>query len=592
MARLLRVCPVMKLALTILCLLSSAAPQDFEKLSPFSGLRWNGSVPEVEVGGTWYELVKLEGKSASEIVDYCKETYGRRWEKRFAEDLVEVLAGMRVKHGRKVTLEVKELDSGTVRVLKNVEMTERNRRLIRKSRQRPSRRPRVLSRDDALKDLDVLRDVMEKRFSYYTRKGIDHDAAFEEVRKAVGKSIPSDAFSLRVSKLLARFGDGHSRLSGGLDAHVARGYLPFLAAEAEGKLVAFQEDRSGFLDAGHPYLRSLDGLSPDRWMKAARAIVPAGSEQFVRLHSIRSMRYLNYLRSELGRPVRSTDVVILESKDGTSTKTLKLRTSDRRTIYGPWPRGESRTLETKFGYLRIPVMESDPRFLKSLTDQMERFRETEGLIIDVRGNGGGSRHALRTLFPYFMKKQDAPHVANVAAYRLAAGDDPKGEHLANRFLYSAGSSRWTGAERAAIRRFARSFRPEWKLPGGHYGDWNYMILSPPADTARFHYDRPIVILMDSACFSATDIFLGAFKGWRNVTLMGTPSGGGSGRSQGYILPKSGIRLRLSSMASFRPDGRLYEGRGVEPDVVAMPSATDWIGRTDSVLDAALRRLSK
>jgi hypothetical protein len=46
------------------------------------------------------------------------------------------------------------------------------------------------------------------------------------------------------------------------------------------------------------------------------------------------------------------------------------------------------------------------------------------------------------------------------------------------------------------------------------------------------------------------------------------------------------------MASFQADGRMYDGRGVEPDVIVLPTATDWIGKGDSVLDAALERLRR
>jgi C-terminal processing protease CtpA/Prc len=44
------------------------------------------------------------------------------------------------------------------------------------------------------------------------------------------------------------------------------------------------------------------------------------------------------------------------------------------------------------------------------------------------------------------------------------------------------------------------------------------------------------------------------------------------------------------MASFRPDGKLYDGNGVTPDVLVEPHAADWIGRTDTMLEAALKRL--
>jgi C-terminal processing protease CtpA/Prc len=77
-----------------------------------------------------------------------------------------------------------------------------------------------------------------------------------------------------------------------------------------------------------------------------------------------------------------------------------------------------------------------------------------------------------------------------------------------------------------------------------------------------------------------------------VTILGTASGGGSGRSRPARLAHSGIGLRLSSMASFQPDGRLYDGRGVEPDVVVATAPTDHTLATDTVLDAALAFLRR
>jgi C-terminal processing protease CtpA/Prc len=98
-----------------------------------------------------------------------------------------------------------------------------------------------------------------------------------------------------------------------------------------------------------------------------------------------------------------------------------------------------------------------------------------------------------------------------------------------------------------------------------------------------------VVLIDSDCFSATDVVAGALRGLPRVTLLGRATAGGSGRAQTHRLP-SGLRVRLSTMASFQPDGTPYDGVGIAPDIAVEPAATDFLGRTDRVLDAALARL--
>ena len=162
----------------------------------------------------------------------------------------------------------------------------------------------------------------------------------------------------------------------------------------------------------------------------------------------------------------------------------------------------------------------------------------------------------------------------------------------HRFLYRATASVWSNADRAAIAKAKRKFKPSWKPMTGKFSALHYMLLGPSNDLSVFHYDKPVVILIDSGCFSATDIFVGAFHGWRNVTLMGTETGGGSGRSQTTMLDHSELEVRLSTMVSYRPDGSLYDGGGIAPDVRAERTLDDVLGRTDSVLDKARRRLAQ
>jgi hypothetical protein len=541
----------------ILVLALLLSPQDYDKLAPYSGVRWVEGAPEVEIGGDWVTLLEIDGTKAEDIVGFAKKTWPRIWQKRFEEDLVEVLSRMGKPPGETVTLKVR--DAKGEHTYEGVAMTKANRRKIWDA----ARRPAKLARADAEADLDALKKLIDEKYAYAALRGADYGGAIEAAKKRLSEPVDPADLGIEVHRILVTFKDGHT----GVQAQpFVDGYLPFLVAEAGDGVAAFREDRSDFIDPAHPYLKAIDGVAVSKWLEAAGRIYP------IETRRARAFQYARHMRRELGLPEKGFLKVELADAAGKARVVeMALAAADPR--YGTSPRGESRVLEGNIGYFRLESM--DDRVI-----DLKPFENTAGLVIDVRGNSGGTREALRALFPYFMKSTDAPRVANVAACRVA------GEKLDDRWLFTA--DKFTEAERESIRRL--DFQAEWTPPADRFGEWHYLVLKPGG--APFHYDRPVVILMDGDCFSATDIFLGAFKGWRNVTLMGTRSGGGSGRGLMYTLPKSKLMVRLSSMASFQPDGKLYDGRGVEPDVEVKPKATDFIGKTDSVLEAALRRLRK
>jgi hypothetical protein len=108
--------------------------QGFPRASPFDAVRWRDQVPEVHVQGIWYELLAINDLPAQEIVSFAHSMDGKDWQKRFEEDLVELLWRMIHRPGATVTLKVKELISGDIKILNNVPMTPENRDSIRKAR--------------------------------------------------------------------------------------------------------------------------------------------------------------------------------------------------------------------------------------------------------------------------------------------------------------------------------------------------------------------------------------------------------------------------------------------------------------------------
>jgi hypothetical protein len=591
------------------CLAAPASAERWNhKSSPFQAVRWKGAAPYVLYEGDWYELVSIQDRTPQKVLAFCRKQYDEKWRWRFVEDLGQVLDEMGVPPAKKVKLVLK---GAAGPVTAEAEMTYRLRQrakaagydqpFVAINREHAGANPRFadlakrvrpdhyekdeLTAKEAMSDLDELEGLLEGAYSYLLREKVDYRAALDTIRAGLGKKIKKATFALQLTKFLALFGDGHSRIEMSLGAMGSRNYAPFLFGEDGGKVFAFKADRSGFVH-DNPVIKGMDGVPIEKWLAAARAVVPRGSPQFVERQARRTLRYVGYLRQELG--LRHRKVLKVEFADG-ATEAFEI-TGDRPR-YGDWPRGRTREIG-KVGYLRVDSMRSEPRYHTYLEKRMAEFKETRGLIIDVRGNGGGSRDVLRVLMAYFLTAKDPPRIANVAAYKVPPwADKPGGDgYMANRFLYTPEWSGWSGAARKAGSAHLKGFKPEWKLPKTGFSKWHFMAIDRSAAESPYTYREQVVILMDTGCYSATDIFLGAFKGIQGVTLCGTASGGGSGRTQSYGLAASGLRVRLSSMASFQPDGKLYDGNGVKPDIEVKPARGNWIGKGDVQLDKALELL--
>ncbi|GAB5521768.1 MAG: hypothetical protein RhofKO_40190 [Rhodothermales bacterium] len=564
----------------------------FYERSPFEAIRWT-EMPEgieVQVDDTWYALTTIEGRTTDHLIATSKRWYGERWQKRIDEDLPQVLLRMGWWPSDTVDLTLRHLESGEAVMMDDVAMTAENRVRIRAGRyeqevaQLRERMQQPMPRNAMLLTLDAFETHLDERFAYAQANDFDYKAALNRIRTDVGEDLSGNDLGLLLQGVMAGFIDGHAGVRG---FAYAEGALPFAIDVAEGGYVAFHADRSAFIDVTHPYVTALDEVPMDVWMEAGMPLVARGSSQYRQYGALRMLRRFNHLRAQLNLPLADSVRVTLANAAQTSEHTIMLPvvTQEQRAVR--FPQRGSQLFDGNIGYLRLASMNDEA--VEEIETWMPQFEQTDGLIIDVRGNTGGSRAALRALFPYVMTETDAPYVANAAKYRLNDAFDK--DHLERRYMYRADSPAWNAAEREAIETFAQTFDPEWRPPEAQFSDWHYLVLTHKTTSRSFIYTAPIVILLDEKCFSATDIFLSAFKGWRNVTLVGQPSGGGSARTQDYRLDPIPLTVRMASMASFQRDGRFYDGHGIQPDVLLTPVPTDMLADgTDTFLDAALMRL--
>lgn len=582
---------------------TGTSADDVPRLSPFTGLRWKGDVPEARVQDEWYRVVAIDGVPVEDILAHAKTAHGGRWQRRFAEDLVQLLTEMGRAPGPAVSLDLVHLASGEAVRLDAVKMTRKNRQALLEARRRAEEKVRPsgdrwdarLTGAQVASDIAVLTRALEERYSYLAlaeRRGCDWRKGLADLSAKAGRGMTRRVLAVELAKVLARFGDGHTRVRGRYD-WLPAGFLLLVLEDLDGKLVALTHDRAGLLRPGLPFVKSIDGVAAGDWLRAAASVSADGAPHFVRRNAMELAPWATFIRGELGRNAGGSIDVELVNDARDRSETLSLAIASRLPAVFPRARPTGwKRLSGGIGFLRIADMSDEPAFLDLLSTAIAALADAPGLVIDVRGNPGGSRDALRMLYPLLCDEKAGPRVVNVAKYRLRPGDErgqPEG-NLENRSLFPLSSKRWRPDERAAIERFARGFKPEWSPPEADFSDWHYMVLGPARGESARPFAGPVVVLMDEGCFSAADIFLGAIKGLPRVTLMGRPSGGGSGRAESVTLPESGLRVMMSSMASFRPDGRLYDGRGVEPDVLHGRGMDDILDKSDSMLDAAVKLL--
>jgi hypothetical protein len=465
-----------------------------------------------------------------------------------------------------------------------------------------TRKPGVLTAADYLADIDELERRLLDQSSYLTRLGFDYQAALAGLRRSITDETPLARFVAEVRKLVMQIGDCHASVQSGVALPVT-GFLPIRPADTALGVAALAINRNQLLDPECPYLESIDGEPLDRWLAVAAGYVARGSPQFVRRRSLEWLGDIGLNRAELGLAASETVTIGLTSADGGIHATQHLRVTNQGYSVAQVRARPTRLLEGNIGYILIPVM--DDRLVESVAASITSFRDTKGLILDVRNNGGGTYGLMRGVYGFFVPDDAKPHVTNIAAYRLST--QFARNHIEYRPTYRADWDGWNEAERAAIREAAAAFTPEWQPPEGKFSEWHHMILSrersgrnlflqPNASggpgKGYFFYDKPVVVLCNAGSFSAADGFLNAFAWLPQVTIVGEPSGGGSGATRPFQLPRSRVQIALASMASFRPNGKLFDGNGIEVHVAVKPRVEDFTQGTDSVLQRGVEVLEE
>ena len=193
------------------------------------------------------------------------------------------------------------------------------------------------------------------------------------------------------------------------------------------------------------------------------------------------------------------------------------------------------------------------RFFRT-TFRTLKEQQVKNLVIDVRTNGGGDA-SISTLLTRYLINKKFKIADSLYTVRMHSKYDRYIQHGLIYDLLTYFTSKHESDGYYHFRRFER-----------HY-------YSPVEDD---HFDGSVYILTGGYSFSATCLFAGALKGQSNITLVGEETGGGYYGNTAWMipdvtLPVTGVRFRLPRYRLVVDRERVKDGRGVLPDVPALPS---------------------
>lgn len=197
-----------------------------------------------------------------------------------------------------------------------------------------------------------------------------------------------------------------------------------------------------------------------------------------------------------------------------------------------------RTLPSNMGYIRCSTFKA-PFGSGNLSDMISRLKGCNGLIIDVRNNGGGMLTSAQKLASVFMDKRTC---LGYIRHKTGPGHEALSDMRAV----------WVDAFEG------------------------------------MRWQKPVCVLTNRHTFSAANAFVAYMKELPNVTIVGDKTGGGAGLPFSSELPNGWV-LRFSASPMYDVHQHCTE-EGIDPDVRVDISSEDYQKSVDSIIETAIRWL--
>jgi carboxyl-terminal processing protease len=392
-----------------------------------------------------------------------------------------------------------------------------------------------LPQDSPKNNFKRLMLALESAYPYTQKKGID----LQEIQRRYTQELElvtndHDYWRL-VSRMLTEFQDSHTGL---LSPSVSSGRYTFATClEVDGQMVV---DTVGTvakeigLRRGDIVLQ-IQGMDVEDAIQLIPPVLTTGST--ARLRRAKAVKHILSTTGDAISIQVSTANGIVEY----FLKKPEALEAIRDDSVSPAPVITGELLDSGFGLIRIPEFygEDGQDLVGEFDMVLDDLLEAPGIILDLRGNGGGS---------------------TFISDRIA------GRFLDEDFAY--------GTEYFQQRLITRG----WRL------SYDYLVKSRSST-----YFGPLILLTDVGCMSTTENFIVALIDSGRATAVGRQTGGSSGNPVRFMLT-NGAFARFSTGDFRRSNGESIEGLGIVPHLPVSWTVEDVRSGNDPDLEAAIEFL--
>ena len=424
-------------------------------------------------------------------------------------------------------------------------------------------------------DMQVWQKTMEE--SHVNPYHAISPAAMQQLQKNILDELPDSVThfeaSFAISRLIGALDEGHlgfstNRVSDSMFAyHSVR--FPYQLYEINDESLVVQRDLGGgFQLPAFSRIIEVNGV-PVKQLYDKYSKLFGGLEPWRKLmvkNYFRKLLYLDGLESPFKiKAINGNDTLNFTKAGYTfeQTDSLAKVLSVDQPVYKPF---SFRFLENNIALIEFNTMngklkDSFSVFLRDAFTQSNQ-KKANGLIIDIRKNGGGDSGLGDTLLSYITNK---PY-RNTSGMKLRISKHSK-----------------------AIAALLGANDPFKDWENGKLYEYNVTELKKPADNP-LRYNGQVVVLIGTGTFSSANMLTNAIKDYQLATLVGETTAEPAndfGEIMYFMLPNTYIVAPTAIKMFMRANGDEKDFDGIKPDIEVANTSEDFHQERDRVLETAI-----